>query len=145
MNDLKHLALVAGLFSCTPALSHHSPFVKFNFQDVVTVEGVITRFDLRNPHAMLYLDVTNDGGEIENWVIEMAGLLSLTRRGWTDDTVSLGDRVTVTGNRILTGGNEMWWNSMTLDDGTVFIEPTTEDSNTIDEQRRRAAREAGQN
>ena len=123
------------------ATSHHSPWAKFDFRQTVTLEGVITAFELKNPHAMLELDVANEAGEIESWEIEMAGKLSLSRRGWTDGTVSPGDSVSVTGNPAVSGRSEIWWNSLTLGDGTKFVEPTTEDSNTIDERRRQRARE----
>jgi len=107
----------------------------------ITVEGTVTELQLKNPHAEIFLDVTDDQGGIANWRIEMSGKLSLSRRGWTDDTVMQGDRITVVGNPSLTGKPELWWNTLILEDGTQIDDPLLQDSNAIDAERRQRARE----
>jgi hypothetical protein len=62
--------------------------------------------------------------------------VNLLRRGWTDDTVSEGDRVTVIGNQSRMGTEVMWWQKLILEDGTEFDDPFVEDGAIIDEQRR---------
>jgi hypothetical protein len=63
----------------------------------------VIEFRLVNPHATMTIDVTNEAGVHETWTVELAGLLSLSRQGWTDNTVSVGDQLTITGNPTHTG------------------------------------------
>jgi len=129
------------LLSTGSAIAHHSFFVQFDMAQRITVEGTVTELQLKNPHAEIFLDVTDDQGGIANWRIEMSGKLSLSRRGWTDDTVMQGDRITVVGNPSLTGKPELWWNTLILEDGTQIDDPLLQDSNAIDAERRQRARE----
>jgi hypothetical protein len=56
-----------------------------------------------NPHTFFYIDVTTPKGEVENWALEMGSPNGLMRRGWTRDSMKIGDVVTVTGSRAKNG------------------------------------------
>src|SRR5207247_8655986 len=48
-----------------PALAHHSFPAVFDMQGApVKVTGTVTRFDFVNPHRFVYLDVTDDTGNV---------------------------------------------------------------------------------
>lgn len=99
---------VAGLFvtgacGCLTAMSvsaHHSDSA-FYIEDrtaeggAVRIEGTISRARLINPHAEMWVEVVNDAGEKERWVIVMDSWNELRRYGWTQDTIQVGDKVAV--------------------------------------------------
>jgi hypothetical protein len=84
-------ALVAAL----PLAAHHELRAEFDERKPVTLRGIVTRFDWNNPHAFLYVDVKDPGGEIVNWAVEWASPLDLRKAGWTRDALKVGDSITV--------------------------------------------------
>jgi Family of unknown function (DUF6152) len=87
-----------------PASAHHSVSAEFDLNQHVTLPGHITKIEWMNPHVYLYLDVSADG-KTANWACEMAGPNTLTRQGWSRDTLKVGDRVTVFGYRARDGSH----------------------------------------
>lgn len=136
MNYIRSLVSTVPLLIVSSASAHHANFATYDLSKEITVEGVVTELKLVNPHAWIYLDVTDGAGDLKRWKIELAGKLSLSRRGWTDDSIAEGDRVTVVGNPSRRGTPAMWWQRLILADGTEFTDPFIEDGATIDEQRR---------
>ena len=57
-----HVAIAALtiLFSST-AGAHHNMSALFDFDNRVTATGTLTKFDWRNPHIQLIVDVNKDG------------------------------------------------------------------------------------
>lgn len=79
------------------ANAHHSRG-NFDLDDVIELNGVVTEYTWRNPHTFVTLEVENDAGEMEEWLLELNSIAVLTGTGWTRDTIQVGDRVTVFGN-----------------------------------------------
>ena len=135
------------LFSIAAALvgshasSHHASVVEYDHGRTETIRGNVTGLELVNPHTLVYLDVLNENGETEQWVIEGPGKLSLARRGWTDDTVTSGDTVTATGHPTHSGRKAMWLERIVLPDGREFLDPAYEDELAIEAQRRERVRQ----
>ena len=63
----------------------------------IEIKGVVTRFVFRNPHAALFLDVTDDSGETAEWQVELGAPVMLRRVGWTPDLLPVGMIVRVAG------------------------------------------------
>lgn len=61
--------------------------------DVVT--GTVRVLRILNPHSALIVNVPNDSGESDGWLMEISPATQLAREGWTDDMVSPGDTVSV--------------------------------------------------
>ena len=76
------------------AHAHHSD-AALDMRSVVTFEGTVTEYSLRNPHTYFTVATTAADGEPIEWTVQMASALTVSRRGWTRDTLSVGDRVTV--------------------------------------------------
>ncbi len=81
-----------------PATAHHSfaPLRTEDGGDVIEIyDGTIEIYKLLNPHTALILNLVNENGDSEDWLIEMSSLASLVREGWTDDSLRAGDEITV--------------------------------------------------
>ena len=72
---------------------------------VTTVKGIVTKFEFMNPHALIYIDVTGNKGEIEHWIAEESSNNHLSRTGWDKNTLKVGDQVIVAGHRARNGAH----------------------------------------
>ena len=94
---------VAAACAVSHVAAHHSFAAEFDANAPFELTGSVTKIDWANPHTFFYIDVKNDKGEYENWALEMGSPNGLMRRGWTRNTLKLGDVVTVTGSRAKDG------------------------------------------
>ena len=78
----------------SPTFAHHSD-AALQMDAVVTFEGIVTEFSMRNPHAYFTVDATDDNGETVEWSVQMASSITMRRLGWDNDTLAIGDQVTV--------------------------------------------------
>src|SRR3970282_762461 len=89
------------IFLLLPAAgrSHHSFAAEFT-HETITIEGVVTEVWFKNPHVRYSVEVTNERGEAELWDAIAGSATNLQRNGgWTRDSIKVGDRVVMTGNR----------------------------------------------
>jgi hypothetical protein len=86
------------LAAATTAFGHHSFQATFKSDETISVEGIVTDYRFKNPHVLLYVDVTNEDGSVTSWMSEGGSATSLRRRGWARDTLSNGQKVRITGN-----------------------------------------------
>ena len=96
MNRFESLVpLVAVACTATPlALAHHGTAASYVQDEWITVTGTVTEFNWRNPHCSLFLDVTDEAGNVESFAIELASPgLMVRRNGWTRETFDVGDEV----------------------------------------------------
>ena len=77
-----------------PAYGHHSD-AALEMDRVLTLEGTVTEFSLRNPHAYIVVRAADETGEQREWTAQMGSMITLMRRGWTRDSLGVGDEVTV--------------------------------------------------
>ena len=87
----------AWLLAAVLAVPHHSFTAEFDVNRPIELTGTVTRVEWTNPHAWLFVDTVNDDGNVESWAIELLGINTLLRRGWTRNTVSAGDQIDVKG------------------------------------------------
>ncbi len=90
--------LTAGGLTVVPAVAHHASTPFYDGTLSVEALGVVTRFEFKNPHSFLYLEGAGDDGAAIAWEIEMGPAVSLSRRGWTPDTINAGDTIRAVGN-----------------------------------------------
>src|SRR5258708_32294079 len=86
------LMLLGLTLTSTPILAHHSTAM-YNMTSPVTVTGVVKRFEWTNPHAYIYMEVTDESGKTVEWTVEMMSLNHLKGYGWTHSTLKSGDMI----------------------------------------------------
>jgi len=89
----KPLSIVPFLVMIATGAAAHHGTAPFDQEQRITVEGIVTRFDYRNPHSYLYLRTTDSAGNTVDMTIEAQGS-SLRPFGVTPDSLQAGERVT---------------------------------------------------
>ena len=107
------VAILAVAIGCVAtsatSLAHHGSNVVYDLTATITVSGTVTRFQFVNPHALIFLEVTDENGETVEW---LAGLPSASglqgNEGWTRDTIQPGDELTITGSPARGDAPSLW-------------------------------------
>ena len=105
-----------------PAMAHHS-FAMFDNDKTVALQGTVKEFDWTNPHAWLYITVVDPSGKPAEWAFEMASPLQLVSKGWKQDSVKTGDKITIQMHPMKDGSHGGSSVSVTLANGTVLGQP----------------------
>jgi len=78
-------------------MAHHANSAYDRSQEI-SVTGTVTRWQFINPHAGLWIEVTDNEGRVSEWNGEFPSIQDLYRSyGWNKDTFKPGDRVTILG------------------------------------------------
>jgi hypothetical protein len=77
--------------------AHHSFAVFFNTDDQLrVVTGIVKEFRFTNPHGVVTLAVIESNHEVI-WRAETNSPSILRRRGWSPDSLHVGDKITIEG------------------------------------------------
>ncbi len=78
------------------AMAHHST-AEFDYTQTLTIDGVINEVQWTNPHSFLQVLVSAEGSDTPvQWSIEIGSPALNARAGWRRDSVTVGDRVSMT-------------------------------------------------
>ena len=89
------LTMLLGFVSVTAPLSAHHSRAMFDVDTLVSVEGVVTNVEWRNPHMWVTLDVPTADGKTESWGFEGSGAASMVAAGISPQILKVGNRVKI--------------------------------------------------
>jgi hypothetical protein len=95
MNSKALLALAAALAMAGPALAHHA-FNMYDNTKYLALSGTVKTWTWKNPHAMIDLVVDKPGGGTELWSVECSSPNIIGRKGWSMDSIKVGDKMPMT-------------------------------------------------
>ena len=88
-----HWMLLAGV----AAYAHHSYAATYDTSKEIKLAGKLLQFSFKNPHSYVTVQAPDAKGAMQRWAVEWAGTSQLASRGVTQDTLKIGDEVTVIG------------------------------------------------
>lgn len=92
------LAVICAFLAPSITHAHHSLTATFQEGATIEVQGVVTRYNFKNPHVIIQMDVVGEDGTITNWMSEGAAATNLRRAGWDRDSFKEGDVIRITGD-----------------------------------------------
>jgi hypothetical protein len=120
-HELQDGAFLALSFSLAGAVwAHHNMSAVFDFNNRVTMTGTLTKFDWRNPHIQLIVEVNKDG-QMETWTLEGPPPVFFKERDITksDFENAFGKTVTAEASRARDGSRTGLLRTMTLPGGKL--------------------------
>ena len=124
---LARLGLGLGL-GVTPLVAHHAFTAQYDPNQPIEFTGIVAKIEWMNPHAYFYVNVEDEAsGDLIYWAAEMGSPTSLMRRGWTRNSMKIGDVVRVEGSRAKDGSALMNARSIVLaDSGRLLFAGSSE-------------------
>jgi hypothetical protein len=114
-----------------PASAHHAATATFDLSQSLEIEGVVTKFAFNNPHVAIYLMVTDEQGNEQEWMATAPAVAPFRSNwGWTEDTVQEGQYLKLIGRKARHNGPMIL---MERDDieGGALVELNPEDGSLI--------------
>ena len=118
--------------------AHHSVaawFVRGEFQEI---EGVLTEVRWQNPHILFFMRAPNERGEEVIWEIETFSIAGVQRWGITEDLLSVGEQIRVSGWPSKRGLDNIFARNVLLSSGTELTfgaEPIYSDDAIVSNER----------
>ena len=89
----------------TTAFAHHSFAAYYDEGQRVSIEGEVVAFELRSPHAWVYVMAPDKDGVMRKFGAEWANPRRLSQAGIDAQTIRTGDRVIVDGFQKFVAGD----------------------------------------
>jgi hypothetical protein len=89
------IAAAAGcLLASAPVFAHHGANL-YDMTKAVMLKGTVAKFYWGNPHNEVAVDVTDEKGNVAQWVAYTEPPLVMLERGWTRKSIPVGEKVTM--------------------------------------------------
>ena len=97
--NLLSLITVGMLLVAVPLVAHHSISAEFDTSKPITFTGIVKKVAWMNPHIYTHVEVKQPDGKILEYRVEGGPPNALYRSGWREDSLKVGETVTVSGIR----------------------------------------------
>ena len=99
--------------------AHHALQAQFDTENVLSLEGTLSRIEWINPHAYFWFDVDDGSGETKQWGAETVGPNALRSAGFLRGPASfrIGETYTFEGFAARDGGERIFTTAIEFDDG----------------------------
>jgi hypothetical protein len=123
------LAASAGFLLCAaPMWAHHAFAAEFDDKKPIKLHGIVTQWELVNPHSWIHIDVKNSDGSVTPWIVEGGSPNALFRLGFTRNSLPAGTELIIEGYQAKDGANRGVGAKLTYADGkSLFLKPAGED------------------
>ena len=112
------LVLTLGLLSVAlPLMAHHGN-AAYNDKPTEYKGAKITKFNWANPHALIFFDAKDTKGKVVNFTVETAAPQALRLIGWSKESLTPGETVTVVAYMSKNGNPAGRLNKIILSDGS---------------------------
>ena len=118
---LSGVVLVGVVASAVPIVAHHAFGAEFDPNRPVILRGPVVRVEWVNPHTWIHMEVTNDDGTKEVWMVEGGTPNTLLRRGLNRDTIPVGVIIVVDGYQSKDRTARANGRDVTFEDGSKFF------------------------
>ena len=85
------------LLVAAPVVAHHAFGAEFDRDAPIRLQGEIVRLEWVNPHTWIHINVEQEDGESEVWMVEGGTPNVLLRRGLRRDCLTPGTEIVVDG------------------------------------------------
>src|SRR5207237_10094246 len=81
---------VARLLAAATVIEHHAFSVEFDINKPFKFRGILTQWEMINPHSWFHFDVRDESGTVVSWMIEGGSPNQLIKQGVTKHTLAIG-------------------------------------------------------
>ncbi len=97
--SLLSLVIAGMLLVAVPLVAHHSISAEFDTTKPITFTGTVKKVAWMNPHIYTHVEVKQPNGSVIEYRVEGGPPNALFRSGWREDSLKVGETVTVRGIR----------------------------------------------
>jgi hypothetical protein len=101
--------------------AHHSLAAEYDTKKPIKLTGKMTKLDWRNPHAWIYVDAKMANGSTEKWQCELGSPNAMTRAGFAQDSIAIGDEIVLDGSLAKDGSKTCSTRTVTDKEGNVVL------------------------
>ncbi len=85
----------ASLAVFSPAAQAHHSYAMFDQSKASSLQGTVAKVEWGNPHVFVWVYVQQPGGRYEPYSFESGSVSTLSRVGWSANTLRVGEKITV--------------------------------------------------
>ena len=97
--SLSSLLIAGMLLVALPLAAHHSISAEFDTNKPITFTGTVKKIAWMNPHIYTHVEVKQPNGSVIEYRVEGGPPNALYRSGWRENSLTVGETVTVSGIR----------------------------------------------